>query len=102
MAAIPTIAALACAAHFLNPHPHMVSNAQDAIATAYTDWQATVAPGPDDKREFENWKRIYSAKQTGSIWVLSPNVPGSTYKGEGTHITLDAKIGCIVSETSFD
>jgi hypothetical protein len=101
MATIPVMAALACAAHFLNPHPHAVSSAQDAIATAYADWSAAF-PGPKDKGDFENWKRIYSAKQTGSIWVLSPNVPGSSYKGEGTHITLDAKIGCIVSEASFD
>jgi hypothetical protein len=45
---------------------------------------------------------MYEAKRDGDVWRLIPTVPGATYKGEGTHITIDAKTGCIVDMTSFD
>jgi len=94
------VAGLVCAAGFLNPHPHAVLSSQDAIATAYADWSATVRE--TGARDFELWEKIYSAKRVGSTWMLIPNVPGARYKGEGTHITVDAKTGCVIKEISFD
>jgi hypothetical protein len=92
------IAALACSVTFQNPKPHVVTSAQDAIATAYADWHAAY---PDPADSIRSWQKIYSAKFLSGTWVLTPAVPGGK-PGLGTYIKIDARTGCIVSEVSFD
>ena len=96
------LAAMAtCLAVFANPHPHVIRDAPDAISTAYADWSSTYA-GAHSDREFSMWKSNYGARQEGGVWILSPYPRGARYPGQGTHIRLDGKTGCMVSEVSFD
>ncbi len=92
---------LLCAAGavaFPNPHPHVLLDSQDAIATACDDWTAKY---PDQQGICEDWKELYSAKLVDGVWVLTPSVPGG-HPGQGTFIKVDAKNGNIVSVVSID
>lgn len=92
-----------CLATFRNPHPHAIRDEADAISTAYGDWAATVdVPHNDDENELGLWKKTYSAHKDGNTWVLWPHPGGARYSGQGTHIRIDGKTGCVISEISID
>lgn len=90
-----------CAAGFLNPHPHAIRNSADAISTAYANWAATVRE-PASAQDLSDWKALYSAEPDGPTWHLIPHPAGAPYQGAGTHIRIDSKTGCVISEVSFD
>ena len=92
--------AAVCLAGMSNPHPHAIRDSADAISTAYADWAASVGEMSDAK-QWSLWKSTYSAKREGTTWHLIPHPAGARYSGQGTHIRIDGKTGCVVSEISF-
>ena len=91
-----------CVAGFPNPHPHVVRNGEDAIGTFYTNWLAA-SNDPVNRQmivEQRDWLR-YEARQEQDKWHLIPHSHG-TNEGGGTHVWIDGKSGCIVSEAAID
>jgi hypothetical protein len=101
MMAVLVAAAAVCAAHFLNPHPHAIRNGADAISTGFDNWDATFPATPKDRAFWKSdWSSIYVARREGAVWHLIPH--GVRFRGQGTHVWLDAKTGCITKDISFD
>lgn len=90
-----------CLAGFPNPHPHVIRDEADAISTAYTAWMKSIDQ-VTNPRELKMWREIYTARREGNVWHLFPRPSGARYRGQGTHIELNAQTGCVTSSVSFD
>lgn len=80
-------AAVVCAAHFLNLHPHVIRDGEDAKNTALSNWDATFSAGAArTPREFAFQKSIYEASREGRLWHLFPRLLDAPPWGRHPHL----------------
>jgi hypothetical protein len=88
-------AAVTCVTWLANPNPHIIRDADDAVATAFANYNPSLPSSLNRKSIWPLWKQAYSAQRNGDVWELIPNDPAARARGDG--LALDANTGCIVS-----
>jgi hypothetical protein len=81
-----------------NPHPHVVRNADDAIAAVYADSRAG-----GSQIELAQWEALWTARKQGADWIVTAQRSrvGSILPRPGSEIWVDGRTGCVTWESGI-